>query len=131
MCGGVIVPTLNGCSTMDTTPPVSRLYSLKAAPKPGMEICSPASGCTTLSVGTPGPSMTPRTVHPTATTSPTCGLPKEAGRTAPTPACSRDACGFEQRFRSLDVGGGEPLGEAGVDRGQEITRRRSPSLLMP
>jgi len=42
-----------------------------------------------------------------------------------------DACGLEQRLRGLEVGGGEPLGEAGVDRGQEVTRRRGPSLLLP
>jgi hypothetical protein len=41
------------------------------------------------------------------------------------------ACGLEQRLRGLEVGCGEPLGEAGVDRGQEVTRPRGPSLLMP
>jgi hypothetical protein len=42
-----------------------------------------------------------------------------------------DACGLEQRFRGLEVGCGEPLGEAGVNRGQEVTRRCGPSLLLP
>src|SRR5262245_21162915 len=37
----------------------------------------------------------------------------------------------EQRVRGFEVGGGESLGEAGVDRGQEVTRRCGPSLLMP
>ena len=37
----------------------------------------------------------------------------------------------EQRLRGLEVGGDEPLGEAGVDRGQEVTRRRGLSLLLP
>ena len=43
----------------------------------------------------------------------------------------RDAETAEQRLRGFEVGGGEPLGEAGVDRAQEFTRRRGPSLLMP
>src|SRR5215813_14212866 len=64
MCGAVIVPTLNGCSTMDTTPPVSRLYSLKAAPKPGMWTCSPTPGGTTVSGGTLGTSITPPLLLP-------------------------------------------------------------------
>src|SRR5262245_25923395 len=64
MCGAVIVPTWNGCSTMDTTPPVSRLYSLKAAPKPGMWTCSPAPGGTTVSGGTLGTSITPPLLLP-------------------------------------------------------------------
>src|SRR5262249_57248661 len=42
-----------------------------------------------------------------------------------------DACGLEQRLRGFEVRCGEPLGEAGVDRGQEVTRRRGPSLVMP
>src|SRR5215831_16167538 len=42
-----------------------------------------------------------------------------------------DACGLEQLLRGFEVGGGEPLGEAGVDRGQEVARRRGPSLLLP
>jgi PAS domain-containing protein len=37
----------------------------------------------------------------------------------------------EQRFRGLEVVGGEPLGEAGVDRSQKVARRRGPSLVMP
>jgi hypothetical protein len=43
----------------------------------------------------------------------------------------RDACGLEQRLRGLEVGGSEPLGKAGVDRGQEVTRGGGPSLPMP
>src|SRR5215469_13152969 len=58
MCGAVIMPTLNGCSTMDTTPPVSWLYSLKFAPKPGIGTRSPPPGRTILRAGTPGTSMT-------------------------------------------------------------------------
>src|SRR6267154_1716998 len=55
-----------------------------------------------------------------------------AGRVlAETCGVLRDACGLEQRLRGLEVGGGEPLGEAGVDRGQEVTRRHGPSLLLP
>src|SRR5262249_35225995 len=42
-----------------------------------------------------------------------------------------DAWGVEQCLRGFEVGGGEPLGEAGVDRGQEVARRRPPSLALP
>src|SRR5215468_7762000 len=48
-----------------------------------------------------------------------------------TRGVSGEACGLEQLLCGLEVGGGEPLGEAGVDWGQEVGRRRPPSLPLP
>ena len=43
----------------------------------------------------------------------------------------RDEYGLEQCLRGLEVSRREFLGEASVDRSQEVTGRRGPSLPMP